>query len=188
MRKSKAGIVSPYMREARDPERVRSDKRQKRHIRTNFVHWLPIAQLLLAGLLGAIVGAERSWSGRPSAGVRTCLLIAAGSCVFTLLSVEMATGDAHDKTRIAAQIVTGIGFLGAGAILQRNDRILGLTTAASIWITAAIGMAAGVGAYAIAVAATVMAAVVLPLLIPISNYIEKKGDEMNAGKREKIED
>ncbi len=151
-------------------------------------HWIPLLRLLLASLLGAIVGAERAWSGRPAAGVRTCLLIAAGSCVFTLMSTEMASGDAHDRTRIAAQIVTGIGFLGAGAILQRQDRILGLTTAASIWITAAIGMAVAAGEYAIGIGATIIAAIAVPLLIPISNYIERKGDEFNAGKREKIED
>src|SRR5437868_3018060 len=97
-------------------------------------------RLFVAAGLGAAVGLEREYNRKP-AGLRTNILIAVGSALFTMLSVSM-TAPGGSTDRIAAQIVTGIGFLGGGAILHNRDSVHGLTTAATIWVNAAIGMAA----------------------------------------------
>src|SRR6266498_2133147 len=103
----------------------------------------PLGRLGLAALLGALLGLEREWHNR-SAGLRTNTLIALGSAVFTLMSIMMVARDGQgDATRIPAQIVTGIGFLGGGAILRTRGGVQGLTTAATVWVNAAVGMAAG---------------------------------------------
>ncbi|MGD8473580.1 MAG: MgtC/SapB family protein, partial [Anaerolineae bacterium] len=96
----------------------------------------------MAAVLGAIVGVERLWTGHP-AGLRTNMVIAVSSCLFTILSIEAfpLQGSAQDTARVAAQIVTGVGFLGAGALLQTKSHVRGLTTAATIWLVAALGMA-----------------------------------------------
>jgi len=99
--------------------------------------------VLVSIVCGSIVGAERERADKP-AGLRTLALICLGSTVFTLMSIDPAFG-ALDRSRIAAQIVTGVGFLGAGAILRERGSIIGLTTAASIWVIAAVGMVVGVG-------------------------------------------
>jgi putative Mg2+ transporter-C (MgtC) family protein len=132
-----------------------------------------ILRLVLAGVVGALIGIEREVHGHP-AGMRTHLLVALGSAVFTVLSVHgfASPGAVVDPTRIAAQIVSGIGFLGAGAILKEGFTIRGLTTAASLWTTAALGMAAGVGEYAITVATTAIALISLWPLRPISDRLE----------------
>ena len=101
-----------------------------------------IQRLLLAAAIGALIGAERELR-RKSAGFRTNILIALGAAIFTICSISLA--PASDPTRIAAQIVTGIGFLGAGAILHNRDGVHGLTTAAIVWVNAALGVAAGGG-------------------------------------------
>jgi putative Mg2+ transporter-C (MgtC) family protein len=106
------------------------------------------AQILLAVALGALVGWQREKSGK-AAGGRTFGIVSAGSCLFTILSLHAF--DGADPARIAAQVVVGIGFLGAGAILHRETNIYGLTTAAGLWISAAIGMAVGVGFYLVAI-------------------------------------
>jgi putative Mg2+ transporter-C (MgtC) family protein len=116
-------------------------------------------RLLLALLLGAAVGVEREYSRHP-AGLRTLVLVSLGSCLFSSLGLVLVTSGT-DPTRIAAQVVTGIGFLGAGAILRQGDGIKGLTTAASIWVVAAIGMACGFGLFVLALLATVMSIVAL---------------------------
>ena len=109
-------------------------------------------RLLLAAALGALIGVEREIHGHP-AGMRTHLLVALGSAIFTVLSIY-GFGEAGtavvDPSRIAAQIVSGIGFLGAGAILKEGATIRGLTTAASLWATAAVGLAAGAAQYPVA--------------------------------------
>ena len=108
--------------------------------------------------MGAAIGLEREHHGHP-AGTRTHLLVALGSAVFTEMSIygfQSTTEAPVDPTRIAAQIVTGIGFLGAGAILKYGASIRGLTTAASLWCAAAVGMAAGTGAWVLAIAGTVI--------------------------------
>ncbi|MGH7648913.1 MAG: MgtC/SapB family protein [Gemmatimonadaceae bacterium] len=132
-----------------------------------------LVKLVVAVLLGGAVGLEREMSGKP-AGLRTTILICVGAALFTHLSVTIGqvsltpAGQPYgDVTRIAAQIVTGIGFLGAGAILHGRGSIVGLTTAATIWVVAAIGMATGVGAYVEAVGTTVLVCLVLVGLRPI---------------------
>ena len=129
-------------------------------------------RLLLAAGLGAAIGIERELRRKP-AGLRTNILIAVGAALFTTLSVHFGeTGGTAD--RIAAQIVTGVGFLGAGAILHSGGSIHGMTTAATIWVNAAVGMAVGSGQYAMATVATVITLVVLALLVPLENYFERR--------------
>ena len=101
-------------------------------------------QVLLAALLGLLIGLERAWRHKV-ASLRTFSMISAGSCLFTILSVSAmpGTGTHFDVTRIAAQVVAGVGFLGGGVIFKTASRIEGITTAAMIWLTAAIGMACG---------------------------------------------
>lgn len=107
-------------------------------------------RVLFAALLGALIGWDRERQGS-DAGVRTCMAISIGSCAFSLVSLHVAPWD---PARIAAQVVTGIGFLGAGVILQVRGRIAGLTTAATLWATAAIGMASAFGMYVLAALTT----------------------------------
>ena len=117
-----------------------------------------VARLLLAAALGAIIGFQREKAHKP-AGLRTHTLIAMGAAMFTLVSTFGFFGA--DPSRIAAGVVTGIGFLGAGAIIHRTRVVEGLTTAASIWAVAAIGLAAGAGFYILAPVATVIVFLVL---------------------------
>ena len=131
-------------------------------------------RLVIAAALGAAVGAEREIHGHP-AGIRTHMLVALGSALFTVMSIHGFTIDgaatgAIDPTRIAAQIVSGIGFLGAGAILKDGVVIRGLTTAASLWATSAVGMAAGAGEQIIA---GVGAVIILTSLWPINALAER---------------
>ena len=100
-------------------------------------------RLLIAVVLGALVGYERERAGKP-AGVRTHGMVSLGAALFAVVSLH-GFGNTGDPARVAAQIVTGIGFLGAGAILHQRSNVHGLTTAASLWVTAAIGLAVGVG-------------------------------------------
>lgn len=117
-------------------------------------------RLLVAAVLGAAVGLEREIHDHP-AGMRTHLLVSLGSAGFTVLSIAAFPAPGADPARIAAQIVSGIGFLGAGAILKEGATIRGLTTAASLWSVAAVGMAAGSGAWIVAVTITAIAIVSL---------------------------
>lgn len=117
-----------------------------------------IIRLTLALVLGAIVGFERETAGK-SAGVRTYGLVALGASLFSYISIvgfPAPEGGVADPARIAAQIVVGIGFLGAGLIIFREDRVQGLTTAAGLWMVAGIGMATGAGLHGLAVVATVL--------------------------------
>lgn len=117
-------------------------------------------RLLVAATLGALVGLEREIHEHP-AGMRTHLLVSLGSAGFTVLSIVAFPAPGADPARIAAQIVTGVGFLGAGAILKEGATIRGLTTAASLWAVAALGMAAGAGAWVLAVTLTAIAIISL---------------------------
>jgi putative Mg2+ transporter-C (MgtC) family protein len=113
-------------------------------------------RLLLAAVLGAVIGFEREIHEHP-AGMRTHLLVSLGSAAFTILSIygfPSDQGAATDTSRVAAQIVTGIGFLGAGAIIKYGTSVRGLTTAASLWATAAVGMAVGAGWWIVAIVTT----------------------------------
>ena len=131
-----------------------------------------IWRLLLAAGLGAVLGLEREYRQKP-AGLRTNILIAIGSALFTILSLLMTAGT-PDTSRVAGQIVTGIGFLGGGAILRYRDTVHGMTTAATIWVNAAIGIACGVGQYQLAIATTALTLVVLVVLPPIEIYFERR--------------
>jgi putative Mg2+ transporter-C (MgtC) family protein len=104
-------------------------------------------------ILGLTLGVEREFGGNP-AGLRTMGLVTAGACLFAGLGLIPFEGRSVDPTRIAAQIVTGVGFLGAGSILRQGESVHGLTTAASIWIAAAIGMAVGFSYYVTAIIST----------------------------------
>lgn len=135
-------------------------------------------RLLLAAGLGAAIGLEREYRQKP-AGLRTNILIAVGAALFTAASLTFGKDSNGSSDRIAAQIVTGIGFLGGGAILSNGTSVTGMTTAATIWVNAAIGMTAGAGEYAAAAAATAITLAVLVLLPPIERYFERRGDLPN---------
>jgi putative Mg2+ transporter-C (MgtC) family protein len=126
-----------------------------------------LGRLALAVLLGGIVGVERELSGKP-AGLRTNILICLGSALLMDLSVNIGVLEdgmrVGDPARIAAQVVTGVGFLGAGTIMQARGEVVGLTTAATIWVVAAIGLAVGAGYRAEAIAAALLVTLVLTAL------------------------
>jgi putative Mg2+ transporter-C (MgtC) family protein len=130
-------------------------------------------RLLLSAVFGAAIGFEREINGHP-AGMRTHLLVSVGACLFTVLSIygfgPSSQATPVDPSRIAAQVVTGIGFLGAGAILKDGLSIRGLTTAASLWATAAVGLAAGAGQ---PVLGTVGALIVIFSLWPLSRIEDR---------------
>jgi putative Mg2+ transporter-C (MgtC) family protein len=134
--------------------------------------WELAGRLLVAALLGGIVGLEREVKHH-AAGLRTNILVALGACLFTILSLTAFAGSSRtpDSARVAAQIVSGIGFLGAGAVFRDKDRVRGLTTAAAVWLVAAVGMAAGAGDYFLAMITTILALVVLVLLRPVADKL-----------------
>jgi putative Mg2+ transporter-C (MgtC) family protein len=130
-----------------------------------------IGRLLMACFLGALVGLEREFS-RKAAGVRTNLLICMGAAFFTLLSAVLA-GDANpDKGRVASNIVQGVGFLGAGLILHNRSRVSGLTSAASVFVVASIGMACGAGLYA----AAIVAAIIVIVALEAVGFLERRAN------------
>jgi putative Mg2+ transporter-C (MgtC) family protein len=131
-----------------------------------------LLQLSLATILGGAIGLERELRGKP-AGLRTNVLICVGSTLFTVLSVHVA-GPLGDPGRIAAQVLTGVGFIGAGTILHTRGAVSGLTSAATIWVVTAIGMALGSSAYVEAVGATLLVAVVLTGLGGVERWLEKR--------------
>jgi len=124
-----------------------------------------ILRFLLAFALGAGIGFQRERAGK-TAGVRTHILVSSGAALFTVVSIYGFSGAAVDISRVAAAVVVGVGFIGAGVIFRgrQEEEVAGLTTAATIWITAAIGLAAGAGMYLVSVIAT--AATVGVLLLP----------------------
>lgn len=133
-----------------------------------------VGKILLAAFLGGLIGLEREARHRP-AGLRTNIFICVGAAIFTLLSDELAVAHAGDHTRIAAQIIPGIGFIGAGSIIHsRGDLISGVTTAATIFVTAAVGMAVGGGQNLLAVLATLLILGVLLLLGAIERLLNLK--------------
>ena len=130
-----------------------------------------VARLCLAVALGGVIGSERELADQP-AGLRTHGLLALGSCLFTLVSAY-AFGETSDPSRLAAQIVTGVGFLGGGAILRHGFSVRGLTTAASIWATAALGVAVGLGRYTLALSTTLLLLLTLVGLRTIRNFLRR---------------
>lgn len=135
--------------------------------------WDNAIKLLLSFVLGGIVGFEREVHEKP-AGLRTHILVAMAATLFTLLSLSIAFGDPtainRDPARIASSILTGMGFLGAGVIISAGGHVKGITTAASLWITAAIGMAVGIGEYGLAAFTTFLVLLTLTVLV----WVEKR--------------
>ena len=129
--------------------------------------------IILAVVFGAAIGLEREISGKP-AGLRTNVLICLGAAVFTIISKEMAAGLENSPTRIAAQIVTGVGFLGAGAIIRDRGGIHGLTTAATIWIAACLGITCGAGQWMTALVAMLATLLVLIVGDPLERIIHRR--------------
>ena len=133
-----------------------------------------VAKLLLAVLLGGLIGAEREFRDK-AAGFRTIIFICVGATLFTIFSLKL--GGDQDPVRIAASIVSGVGFLGAGAILRGAGRVMGLTTASTIWLAAAVGMGVGGGQFLLASVAAVVVLVVLALFPRIELWIDRVRDE-----------
>jgi putative Mg2+ transporter-C (MgtC) family protein len=131
-----------------------------------------LLQLALAVVLGGAVGLEREMRGKP-AGLRTNILICIGAALFTALSYRMAAGRG-DPGRVAAQVLTGVGFIGAGTILHLRGSVTGLTSAATIWVVAAIGMALGSGAYLEALGTTLVVMLVLAGLGPLEGLVARQ--------------
>jgi len=131
-------------------------------------------RLLMAALLGGILGFEREQRGK-AAGIKTHMLVAIGSALFVLIPLQAGISDA-EMSRVMQGIITGIGFLGAGAILKGQDEkdLKGLTTAAGIWVTAAIGVAAGLGRESLAILCTFLALLVLLTMPRVVDIIETK--------------
>jgi putative Mg2+ transporter-C (MgtC) family protein len=132
-----------------------------------------VKRLCLAAALGGALGFEREWRQK-AAGLRTNILVAMGSALFTMMSIDVSSGSGGDSTRIASGIVTGVGFLGAGAIMRTGAGIKGLTTAAMIWLNAAVGVAVGGGEKRVATIATIVALVVLVLLDPVERALARR--------------
>ena len=137
------------------------------------LEWVFIERLLISAVLGGLIGVEREMRGQ-SAGFRTHMLVCMGAAMFTIISVSLSAAYSIDMSRIAAGVITGIGFLAAGTIFQDKDRIRGLTTAADIWVLAGIGVAIGFGYYALATAATIIALLVLILGKVLDFYLKPK--------------
>jgi putative Mg2+ transporter-C (MgtC) family protein len=129
------------------------------HDLNSYVLW----RLILAGALGGIIGLERQLRHKP-AGLRTNMLICFGAALFTIISYEMAGDVGGDHTRIAAQIIPGIGFIGAGVVIRERGAVLGITSAATIFVMASIGMAVGAGMLATAIFATLMVLIALVVI------------------------
>jgi putative Mg2+ transporter-C (MgtC) family protein len=128
-----------------------------------------IVKLLLAILVGGLIGAEREYRDR-AAGFRTIIFICVGATLFTNFSIKLSADS--DPTRIAANIVSGVGFLGAGAIMRGTGEVVGLTTASTIWLTAALGMGIGGGEYALALIGVVAILIVLWVFPKIEKWID----------------
>ncbi len=130
-------------------------------------------KLAICLLLGTLIGVEREFRNKP-AGISTHCFVMAGACLFTFIST---VADPNSPARIAAQVVSGVGFLGAGMILKSDDNtIRNLTTAAAIWFAAAVGMAVGIGWYVIAVIASVYA-VIVPRIPHVKRWVDSRHDE-----------
>jgi putative Mg2+ transporter-C (MgtC) family protein len=145
-----------------------------------------LGRIIVAGLIGVALGFEREREAKP-AGIRTYGGVAIGAATFTVVGV-VAFGVTDSAARVAAQIITGIGFLGAGTILHMREHVIGLTTAAGLWVVAAIGMAVGFGMYIVGIGAGLVMFVLLTLFDPdrlLRRRIRPAGDRDSAGDRDK---
>ena len=134
-----------------------------------------ITRLVVALVLGALIGIERVHAGK-SAGIRTLALVALGSALFVVISENIVASYNFDvdPLRMAANIVTGVGFLGAGMIIFKGNSLSNLTTAAGVWVADAIGMASGFGMYSIAITVTVLVIITFTVMWNLENYLKKK--------------
>lgn len=132
-----------------------------------------LVRLGLAALVGALIGAEREYRDK-AAGFRTIILICIGACLFTIFGLELITPERGDPTRVASAIVSGVGFLGAGVIFRRGKMATGITTAATVWTAAALGMGLGGGLYALSLIAAVGILAILWLLPPLETVIDRQ--------------
>ena len=138
--------------------------------------WILIFRLVAAGLLGGLIGMEREFRAK-EAGVRTHFIVALGSALFMIISEFAFEGKQHDAARVAAQVVSGIGFIGAGVIIFQRNVVRGVTTAAGLWVAAAIGLACGDGMYPVAIAATILTVLCLEMMHFVNlHYTEKVVD------------
>ena len=138
--------------------------------------WVMIFRLVAAGFLGGFIGLEREFRAK-EAGVRTHFIVALGSALFMVISEFAFDGKQHDAARVAAQVVSGIGFIGAGVIIFQRNVVRGITTAAGLWVAAAIGLACGDGMYPVAIAATVLTVSCLEMMHFVNlHYSEKLVD------------
>jgi putative Mg2+ transporter-C (MgtC) family protein len=144
--------------------------------------WVIFVRLAVAVLMGALIGLEREWLGR-TAGLRTHALVSMGAALFTITSLMIfsnfltISGVVGYDQHIVANIIVGIGFIGGGAILRSDKRVQGVTTAASLWVAAAIGMAAGFGFYKEAIFATILAYVIQLALRPLERRIKGRAND-----------
>lgn len=137
------------------------------------INWVLIFRLVAAGLLGGIIGLEREFRAK-EAGVRTHFIVALGSALFMIISEFAFEGKQHDAARVAAQVVSGIGFIGAGVIIFQRNVVRGVTTAAGLWVAAAIGLACGDGMYAVAIAATLLTVSCLEMMHFVNLHYNEK--------------
>lgn len=141
-----------------------------------------LIKVLLAVLVGGLIGAEREFRDK-AAGFRTLMFICLGSALFTIFSVKLAAfgdsrlGGSGDATRIASNIVAGVGFLGAGVILRHGGKVIGLTTAAAVWLVAALGMGIGAGEHALVLAVTAVTLLILGLFPLLERWIDDLNEE-----------
>lgn len=140
-----------------------------------YLHTNPFITLLYAMILGMLVGVEREINHKP-AGIRTCALVCLGSALYTILSLSV-TGS--DPARIASNIVQGIGFLGAGSIITTRDKVIGLTTAAAIWVVAAIGMAVGFGKLLLALQTTILTVIIMVVIGVLERQFVAKVEKLS---------
>lgn len=150
-------------------------RRDRRRQGMNLI--LVAGRIILAAFLGAIIGIERETKHK-AAGFRTHIIVSVGACLIMLIDIDgvgkVSGGDGWDAIRIPAQVVSGIGFLGAGTILQTKDGISGLTTAATLWLSGAIGLAVGIGYYEGAIIATVVCLITLISLMGFSDALNER--------------
>ena len=142
------------------------------------VPWEMIEKIALAAALGGLIGIERAEANTP-AGLRTNMIIAVSTCVFSIMAIKMMQYG-NDPVMLA-HIISGVGFLGAGTIFHQQSQTTGLTTAATIWLVAGLGMAIGAGEYMLAGFATITALFILHILEPLSKWLNRKGIERKNG-------
>ena len=136
------------------------------------IDWDLILRLFLGGMMGGLIGLEREFRAK-EAGLRTHFIVALGSALFMMIS-QYAFSGRFDAARVAAQVVSGIGFIGAGVIIFQKNVVRGVTTAAGLWVAAAIGLACGAGMYVVAVAATLMTVLCLETMHLVHHYVAER--------------